>query len=296
MCINVLLSDAYGNSVSWTGSFALQISLAVSAGSLSGTTIYITSTNPDTFSSGYPIEFTAPAVVGTATITASTTQAGIKPGNDVLSVVTIAPLVSLTPPVTTSFYSSTTYTATINATAIPSPAAVAGVVITSFGYSLNGAAEVTAPLTGANTTGAGFTSFTVTLNQGSNTIKIYATDSAANTGSATFTFTVSTAPPSVTTFTSTGAAQCTSAGFTGDCATFTNTKGAQTVNVYFVWYNSADQIVNIGGQLNVSFAAGGSQTFFSAYTAPGTYTVQVFVRDTSNNALSIQYAATVTIP
>jgi len=300
LCINVLLSDAYGNSVQWTGSFALQITLATSVGSLSSTTVYITSLKGDTFLSGYPVEYTAPAAVGSATITASTTQPGISSGKDALSVVTINPLVSCVSkalvPCTTTFSSTGTYTATINGTAIPSPASAAGVSIVSFTYSLNGAAQVSAPLTAANSTGAGFTSFSVTLNQGSNTVKIYATDSAGNTGSATFTFTVTTAVVSPTTFTSTGAAQGTSAGFTGDTVTFTNTAGARSVNIFFVWYNSANQIVNIGAQLNVNFAASGSQTFFSAFTAPGTYTVQAFVRDTSNNAASTSYSATVTIP
>jgi len=88
----------------------------------------------------------------------------------------------------------------------------------------------------------------------------------------------------------------TSSGFTGVSATFTNTGVASTVNVYFAWYNSGNQIVNVGGQLNVAFAAGGGATFFSSYSTPGTYTVQVFVQGTSGNALSTSYSATVTIP
>jgi len=195
--------------------------------------------------------------------------------------------------VTTSFSKSSV---TINATAIPSPAAPLGTVVVSFEYSLNGAANVTAPLSKTNSTGAGFASFTVTLVSGVNTIKIYATDSNSKTGGGTFTFTYTVVLPGHQ-FTSTGASEATQNGFTGDEVSFTNQLGASTVNIYFVWYNSADQVIAISAQLNAAYTSGQVQTFFNAgTTTPGTYTVQTFIRDTSNNALSTSYAATVTIP
>jgi hypothetical protein len=290
--LNILLEDEYGNSVTWNSAFALQINLATSAGGLSATTIYITSSQKDTYHSGYQVQFTAPKVLGTVTLSATTTQPSISAGTATVHVVGLAPLVSLTPPAVTKVSKATI---DVNITAIPSPAEPVGTVVVSFMYSLSGAANVTAPVTSTNSSGASFTSFSVTLSSGANTLKVYATDSNGYVGVSTFIFTYSLIV-SATTFTSTGAAQATSAGFTGDKVTFTNTGGANTVNVYFVWYNSADQIVSIGAQLNVSFTAGGSQTFFNAYSAPGTYTVQTFVRDTSNNALSASYPATVTIP
>lgn len=292
-CLDVLLGDKYKNSVNWEGSFSLQVGISVSSGALSATTIYILTGDHDTYGSNWPVEFTAPTTTGSVTVTASTPQSGISSATLPLSIVSLSPIVSLTPPVTATFSVSSV---TINATAIPSPAAPLGTVVVSFEYSLNGAANVTAPLTKTNSTGAGFASFPVTLVSGVNTIKIYATDSNSKTGGATFTFTYTVVPPGKQ-FTSTGATQNTQNGFTGDQVPFTNQLGASTVNALFVWYNSADQVVAVSAQLNVAFTAGQTQTFFNAgTTTPGTYTVQAFIRDTSNNAVSIQYAATVTVP
>jgi len=154
-------------------------------------------------------------------------------------------------------------------------------------------------VTGTNTLGKN-SSFAISitgLTAGTWTLSMTASTYAGVTAAAvSIKVTVTVAPGS--TFTSSlGAAQCTSGGFTGDCITFVNNAAsAETVNVYFVWYNAAGQIVNIGAQLNVSFAAGASASFFSAYGSAGSYSVQAFVRDTSNNALSQQYSATVTVP
>ena len=289
--IDVELQDAYGNNVPWNSAFALQITLAYSAGGLSATTVYITSGEADTFHSGYQVQFTAPETLGTVTLTATTTQPTISEGTATVNVVSIDPTVTLTPPVTTTLSSNT---ATVNATGVPSLAAAVGTVVTSFMYSLNGAANQTVGITATNSTGASFSSFPVTFANGTNTLKIYATDSNDNTGVGTFTFTVSHVPIIVT-FTSTGAVSATEDGFTGASVTFTNPGGASSDNVYFVWYNSANQIVNVGAQLNVAFAAGGSETFFSTISTPGTYTVECFVQSTSGVALSTSYSVTVTI-
>jgi len=206
-------------------------------------------------------------------------------------VVSLNPSISLTPPATTALHSNSV---TVNATGIPSLAEPLGVVVVSFTYSLNGAANVTAPLVGTNSSGAGFSSFPIALNNGTNTLKIFGTDSNGNTGVGTFTFTV-THPPPGQTFTSPGANSATSNGFTGVNATFTNTGPSETVNVFFVWYNTNNQVVSVGAQLNVAFASGGTAPFFSTYQSSGTYTVKVFVQDTAGNALSISYSATVTI-
>jgi hypothetical protein len=293
--VDVSLADAYGNVVANPTASAYQVTLAAPTGSLSATTTYIEPGVSGTFPN-FVITYTAPSTIGTVTLTASTTAYGIKSTSELISVVSIDPVVSLTPPVTTSFASTGTYTATINATALPSLAAVPGTAIVEFQYSLNGGAKVVAPITSTNSTAAAFTYFTVILSQGSNTVTVSATDSAGNTGSATFTFTVSAIVVSQITFTTPGAAQVVSAGVTGDEVNFTNTGLANTVNVYFVWYNSANQIVSWSAQLNVAFATGQKETFFNAYSASGTYTVQAFVRSTTNSALSQSYAATVTIP
>ena len=116
--------------------------------------------------------------------------------------------------------------------------------------------------------------------------------------SATVTKVVTVILTGIGTFTSTaGATSCSSSGFTGACITLTNNAAAsETVNVYFQWENSANQVVNVGGQLNVVFSAGQSQSFFGAYTTAGTYTVHVVVQDASGNALSQSYTVTVTVP
>jgi len=86
-------------------------------------------------------------------------------------------------------------------------------------------------------------------------------------------------------------------GFAGLAVNFTNQMQSEmTVNVYFVWYNPINQIVNIGSQFNDSFTAGQTQTFFNAYQNSGVYDVNTFVRDVVGDALSVSCSATVTIP
>jgi len=171
------------------------------------------------------------------------------------------------------------------------------VVVKANNVALPAADVAVSPLTNTLGSNSSFVISITGLTAGTWTLTMTASSYAGIAAAAVpITVTVTVAPGS--TFTSAaGAAQCTSGGFTGDCITFVNNQAStETVNVYFVWYNTAGQIVNIGAQLNVSFAAGASASFFSAYGSAGSYSVQAFVRDTSNNALSAQYSATVTVP
>lgn len=160
----------------------------------------------------------------------------------------------------------------------------------------NSTTALTVAVVGTNNPGHSV-SYSVTisgLSAGTWSIELSASDLAGNSNSSTITVNVSV--PVGQTFTSTGAHSSSSGGFTGAAATFTNNGvSSQTVNVYFVWYNSANQVVSVGAQLNVAFAKGESQTFFNSYNTPGTYTVKVFVQDSSGNALSPSYSATVTV-
>ena len=287
----VFLADAYGNVVANPTASAYQITIAASAGSLTATTTYIIPTKSDTFDSGYVVQYAAPSSIGTVTMTASTTAFGIKAATTTINVVSPNPSVYLT-----SSGSLTTNTATITGYGTVSPAEPAGTAVIAFTYSLNGGANVTTPITSTNSSGAAFFSFSASLLNGTNTLKIYATDSQSNVGFGIFTLTVTHPPPGLI-FTSVGSAQEVFNGFTGAAANFTNTDTvSHTVNVYFVWYNSATQVVSVGAQLNVAFASGATASFFNSYTTPGTYTVKVFVQDTSGNALSVSYPTTVTIP
>ena len=86
-------------------------------------------------------------------------------------------------------------------------------------------------------------------------------------------------------------------GFAGLAVNFTNQlQSEMTVNVYFVWYNPINQIVNIGSQFNANFTPGQTQSFFNAFTSAGMYEVNTFVRDIVGNALSVGCSATATIP
>jgi len=86
-------------------------------------------------------------------------------------------------------------------------------------------------------------------------------------------------------------------GFAGLAVNFTNQlQSEMTIDVYFVWYNSANQVVSIGAQLNDNFTSGQTQTFFNAITYPGVYTVSTFVQDPVGNALSFDCVGSVTIP
>ncbi|MDG6901771.1 MAG: hypothetical protein JRM80_07395 [Nitrososphaerota archaeon] len=156
----------------------------------------------------------------------------------------------------------------------------------------NGTTALTATVTGTNNPGSSV-SYSVTisgLTTGTWNIVLSASDLSGNTNSSTLTVNVSVLPNQ--TFSSTGGSQATFSGFTGASITFTNNGlTTQTINVYFVWYNSANQVVMVtGGSFTV--APGGTITASSfGVSTPGTYTVQAFV----GGGLSVQYPITVTI-
>jgi len=287
----VFLADAYGNVVANPTLSAYQVTISVTGGSLTATTVYINPSEPDSWDSHFVVQYAAPATVGAVTMTASTTAFGIKAATATINVVSPNPSVYLT-----SSTSQTSNTATIAGYGTVSPAEPAGTAVIAFTYSLNGGATITTPITSTNSSGAAFFSFSASLLNGTNTLKITATDSQSNVGSATFTITVAHLPPGLV-FTSPGAKQLTINSFISASANFTNTATSGfTANVYFVWYNTGDQVVSVGGQLNVAFAAGATLSFSGTYQTPGTYTVQVFVQDTAGNAVSASYPTTVTIP
>lgn len=162
----------------------------------------------------------------------------------------------------------------------------------------NSTATLSVAITGSNNLGSSVTySVSVSgLGAGHWKVTLNAKDLVGNAATAVSTI-IYVNVPSGSTFTSAGASSAVSNGFTGDQVTFkNNAAGSETVNVYFVWYNSANQIVSVGAQLNVVFASGASATFFNSYGTSGTYTVQVFIQDTSGNGISASYQATVTIP
>jgi hypothetical protein len=296
LSVNVILQDAYGNSVTSTFNFALQVTLSATAGGFSSTTVYITTGNFDTQASGYTVQYTAPTTLGDVTLSASTTQPGIAPGSKIVHVVSPNPLVFITSP---TYATTTSSSATISGYAIPSPAAAPGTVVVSIKYSLNGAANVTVPITQTNASGASFFSFSISLTSGNNTVKVYATDTNGNTGSASK---IITKVPPVVFANSVQLAGTPKykpiAGFNGIAANFTNLWSTSlNVLVFAVWKNSAGQTVAVttGG---LTIDPGKTAPAFAPLTSPlpsGTYTVNIFVVTASNQPVSTTTTITVTI-
>jgi len=295
--IDVLLEDAYGNGISSPFTFALQVGLTTSAGGLSSTTVYITTGSSDTIGSGYVVQYTAPATLGKVTLGAATTQPGITGISASLNVVSPDPRVFVTSALTVNSTSSA-----IAGYAMPSLAAAPTTFITTFTYSLNGAAAVTVPITATNSSSAAFFSFVAPLVNGANTVKISATDSNGNVGTVTATITVYTGPAVVgnTFVPPTGhlPTQVTVSGFVGVNASFTNTAiGPLTGQVWFELLNSGNQVVQGPTFVQATFTAGNTQSFFFALApglASGTYTAKLFVV-VGGNAYSASYTASVTV-
>jgi len=292
--LNVKLQDKYGNTVSWNNPFSLQIGITASAGGLSSTTVYITNGSPDTATSGYSIQYTAPATLGAITLTASTSQTGISSGTKTVYVVGPNPLVFITSPTSATTTSSSI---TVSGYAIPSPAASAGTLVVTIKYSLNGAANVTVPITATNASGASFFSFGVSLVSGTNTIKVYGIDSNGNTGSVSKTIT--TVPPIAfaNSVKLAGTPKHTSiGGFNGIAANFTNLwTTSQNLVVFAVWKNSAGQTVAVT-TAGLTLAPGANGTAFAPLVSPlpsGTYTVNIFVITTGNSPVSSTTTITV---
>jgi hypothetical protein len=294
--VNVILQDAYGNSVSNSFNFALQVTLSATAGGFSSTTVYITTGHYDTQGSGYTVQYTAPTTLGDVTLSASTTQPGIGAGSKTVHVVSPNPLVFITSPTSGTTTSSS---ATVSGYAIPSPAAASGTLVVTIKYSLNGAANVTVPITGTNASGASFFSFSVSLTSGNNTVKVYATDTNGNTGSATKTIAMVPPVSFANSVQLVGTPKYTTiGGFNGIAANFTNMWSTSlNLVVFAVWKNSAGQTVAVttGG---LTLASGATAQAFAPLTSPlpsGTYTVNIFVVTTSNQPVSTTTTVTITV-
>jgi len=297
--ITVSFADAYGNTVSkLPANTTYQIQVSASTGSLSASTLYIkTGTSGTTVSTA--TTYYAPNVTGTATITATTTAPGIAPGSATIKIVSKLPGVYITSPANGATVKNATQT--ISGYAMPSPAAPSGTAIVSIKYSLNGAANVTAPITSTNSSGAAFFSFPVKLSSGKNTIVVYATDSQGNVGSSSITLTLYVPPP-VSFANSVNAtsqpAFGTLSGFSGISINYTNLwNSTQSVIVFAVWKNAAGQTVDVATSSIPSFQPGTSTTAFVPETglAPGTYKVSVFVVTMTGKPVSASISTTVTI-
>jgi len=253
----------------------------------------------DTFASNYQVQYTAPSTLGTQTLSATTSQSGVATGTKTVHVVSLAPSVYITSPSTTAL---TVNSQTIAGYGFPSPGAAAGTVVTSFKYSLNGAGNLTRPVTSTNSSGASFFSFSVNLLNGSNTLKVFATDSNGNIGVGTITLVVSHGPAVVgqTFVVPSGQSpkQVTVSGFTGVNATLMN-NGTSTFSgqVWFELLNSNNQVVQGPTFVQSSFTAGNTQNFFFALSpglASGSYTAKLFVV-VAGQAYSASYTAPVTV-
>jgi len=176
---------------------------------------------------------------------------------------------------------STSVTATKNGTAIASTS------ITTTGTN-NPGGSVTYTV---NINGLGSGTWSVTLN---------AKDLAGNTATAV-TLKVHVTVPFNQSFTAptTGpgaAQQCTQQGSTGACVTWTNNlPSAQTVSVWFVWYNAKNQVVALGFQ-GATLAPGVSSASFSSQSLPsGSYTVQTFIVSSAGSGYSQSLPISVTL-
>jgi len=295
--VNVELTDAYGNLVP-APSTSLQITLSVSAGSLSANTVYITSGQNSTEGSGYSVEYYGPSTTGAVTITAKAVQPSISSATKTLQVISKYPMLGVTSPANGKVL--TTQNITVNAWAAPSPAAPSGTYITKFMYSLNGANNKSVAITSTNSSGYDFYSFPVTLASGLNTIKLYATDSQGLTSEYTVTYTLSTVPPTpaqtIIFPTSAPPMQTKVAGFNVINVTiYNNVSTTLTATPIVVLSNSTFSWVAIGnptpiapGQTVVSFV--------SVQNIPaGTYTAKIFIVTPSGITISGYKTITVTI-
>jgi len=191
--LTIYLADRYDNEVenNWFGA-VIRVTLSATGGELEETVVDIPATAVRT-----TVGWTAPAVLGTYTITASTTQYGLASASVKILVTTLEPIVNITQPA-----ADTTITTTANVTTVyiagwakPSPAAAAGTVISLFQYSLNRAANVSVPIVKIEDSKA-FFNFSLTLEVNKTyTVTVYAIDSEGYEAKATRTITVAYAPP-----------------------------------------------------------------------------------------------------
>lgn len=193
VALEVYLADRYGNEVpSNTFGATVRVTLSATGGELEETTIDIPATAVST-----TVEWTAPAVLGKYTITASTTQYGLASASATILVTTLEPIVNITQPVkdTTVSTAKNVTTVYIAGWAKPSLAAAEGTVISLFQYSLNGAANVSVPIVSIEDSKA-FFNFSLTLDVNKTyKVTVYAIDSEGYEAKDSRTITVVYVPP-----------------------------------------------------------------------------------------------------
>ncbi|MDG6931742.1 MAG: hypothetical protein JRN26_06545 [Nitrososphaerota archaeon] len=295
--VNVELTDAYGNLATVPStSGAIQITLSASAGTLSATTVYITAGESSTSVSGYAVTYTAPASAVTVTLTASAT--GLTSATKTLDVISKYPMLGVTSPANGKVV--TTQNITVSAWAAPSPAAPTGTYITTFMYSLNGAANKSVAITSTNSSGYDFYSFPVTLASGLNTIKLYATDSQGLTSEYTVTYTLSTVPPTpaqtIIFPTSAPPMQATVAGYhVINVTMYNNVSTTLTAIPVVVLSNSQYSWVAIGNPTSISPGSTVISLVSVQNIPAGTYTAKVFIVESNGATISGYKTFTVTI-
>jgi len=289
--IVVSLADAYDNVASNTFAGDIQVGLSATAGALSVTTAYIKKDAFDTSTWG-TILFTAPSVTGTVTITATTTQANVAQGSTTVTVAGPEPVVTITDPATdTEIASDVAVTRYIAGNVQVSPAQPSGTAISLIKYSLDGAANVTTPITKVEA-GKYYFNFSVSLTpNATHTVIVYATDTAGKTGLATRVIKiVPYLPPGTGTFTpsapklldSAGAVVTSVARNTAFYVQITlKSNSASNLSPYVLAQikDATGRVVAIGlSQPDV--AAGATKNVavpFLGIATPGTYTVTIFV-------------------
>jgi hypothetical protein len=285
--ITVYLADAYGNEAT-SNPFAAAIRVALSASG--GTLEYSFVDIPATGTPEATVVWTAPKVLGTYTITASTTQYGLTSASVKIIVTTLEPIVNITQPATDTTIKTAENVTTVYIAgwAKPSPAAAADTVISLFQYSVNGAANVSVPIVGLEDSKA-FFNFSLTLEVGKTyTVTVYAIDSAGYEGKATRTITVAYAPaPPVMPVTVSNASTDKPSYKSGEEVKITgtvtnNATVAKTViiRVTFIDPNGVPQYPIV--ELKLTLAAGQSITPTATYLAgavKGVWTAKIMVVD-----------------
>lgn len=298
--ISAEATDAYGNPI--TPSADTQVTFSATGGLLSTTTatIYAGSIPPSTNSTWTlqtVISLTPTSGASSMFVTAKANVAGTAiSGNETISVVSQNPTMTLNAPTTWTSGVSTTLSGIANVSV-----GLSGVTLNGAGasikYSVNGATATSSGVNEVfNTAGTGV-AYTITtlLTSSANFITVTVTDSAGHTVSmsvqvptlqANQRFAFSTAPQ-----------QTTILGQTGVNATVENQySGNLTAYVYFKVINSQNQTVQIY-QTITTLTPLSTQNFAVGLVGltKGTYTVQVFVLDSSQAPASPSDTVTVTV-
>lgn len=190
--VTVYLADEYDNEVPENiFGAAIRVDLTVTGGTLERDYVYIPADATST-----TLEYTAPSVLGTYTITATTIQYGLGSGSTTVEVLSLEPIVEITDPAEdVTEYATEDITRHIAGWAKPSDAAPPGTVIVEIKYSLNGAENITVPILKVEE-GKFYFNFSVVLTVNvTHTITVYVMDTEGYEASATRTITVSAIPP-----------------------------------------------------------------------------------------------------